>query len=360
MKINPWHRIAATAGAVLLVTVLAGAYRMAESHGVFTSVKPGFAGTCRTVRGVIGAEDIAIDRKDKIAFVSATDYRARGMGKPSAQDGLYAYAYLEPGAKPVKLSGTPADFHPHGISLYRAPDGSLTLMAVNHRMDGTNTIDIFSVDVSGGTATVTEVGSVGSRQLVSPNDVAAVDQDRFYVVNDSTSKTALGRWLEDNLVLPRANILYFDGIKFVVAAEGLNTPLGAAMSADEHYLYVPEALPRTLLTFERNPFSGQLQQVSALSVPSGLDNADVAADGSIWVAGHPKFNAMIRFIGNPSKPSPSEIFRIAVHDGVPQTASLVYANMGEEIGAASVGATADGHLLIGSPFDDKFLDCRGP
>ena len=357
MKINPWYRIAATAGAVLIVAVLAGATRMAESHGVFTSVKPGFAGSCRAVPSATGPEDIAIDGKDKIAFVSATDRPARNKGKPSPRDGLYSYAYTQPGAGLVKLSGAPADFHPHGISLYRAPDGTLTLMAVNHRMDKTNTVDIFSVEIENGAARLTEVGSIGGRLLTSPNDLAAVDEDRFYVVNDHTSKTDLGRWLDDTLVLPRANILYIDGVKFVEVANGLNFPNGAALSKDGRYLYVPESYPRTLLTFERNPFSGQLKEVNALSIPSNLDNADIAADGSIWLGSHPKAFAMAKFRSDPSKPAPSEIFRVAVQNGIPQAVSLVYANLGEEIGASSVGATADGHLLIGSPFDSKILDC---
>jgi arylesterase/paraoxonase len=333
---------------------------MAESHGVFTSVKVGFAGSCRAVPSATGPEDIAIDAKSKIAFVSATDRPARGKGKPSPKDGLYSYTYTEPGAGLVKLSGTPQDFHPHGISLYRAPDGSLTLMAINHRMDKTNTVDIFSVEIANGTARLTEVGSIGGRILTSPNDVAAVDEDRFYVVNDHTSRTDLGRWLDDTLVLPRANILYFDGVKFVEVVNGLNFPNGAALSADSHYLYVPQSYPRLLLTFERNPFSGRLKQVNALPIPSNLDNADVAADGSVWLGSHPKAFAMAAYRSDPSKPAPSEIFRVGVQNGIPQAASLVYANMGEQIGASSVGATADGHLLIGSPFDSKILDCRLP
>lgn len=360
MKINPWTRIAATAGAVAIVAVSAGTYRMLESHGVFTTVKPGFDGTCQTVRGVAGPEDIAIDGRDKIAFVSAMDRRARAKGKASPQDGLYSYDYLQPDAALVKLAGTPADFHPHGISLYRAPDGSLTLMAINHRMDKTNTIDIFSVSVAGGAAKLTEVGSIGSGMLVSPNAIAAVDQDSFYVVNDHTSKTALGRWLDDNLIVPRANALYFDGVKFTEVAAGLNFPNGAALSADGHYLYVPEAYPRALLTFERNPFSGQLKQVSALDIPSNLDNARVAANGSIWVGSHPKTYAMDAFRSDPTKPAPSEIFRVSVANGIPQSATPVYVNMGQQIGGSSVGAVADGHLLIGSPIDTKILNCRLP
>ena len=54
------------------------------------------------------------------------------------------------------------------------------------------------------------------------------------------------------------------------------------------------------------------------------------------------------------------MFKIAVKNGIPQSATLVYANLGEQIGAASVGVLADGHLFIGSPFDHKILDCQLP
>ena len=64
-------------------------------------------------------------------------------------------------------------------------------MAINHRMDETNTVDIFSVDFDNGAVELTEVGSIGGGILISPNDLAAVDEDRFYVVNDHTSKTDL-------------------------------------------------------------------------------------------------------------------------------------------------------------------------
>ena len=360
MRLNPWYRMGATAAAVVVVALLTGTFRLLESHGAFTEVKPGFAGTCRPVNGVVGPEDVAIDAQDKIAFVSATNRPARASGKPSPGDGLYAYNYLQAEAKLVKLAGTPSDFHPHGISLYRAPDGGLTLMAINHRLDGTNSVDIFTVDVAHGAVSLKEVGSIDSGLLISPNDLAAVDQDRFYVVNDHTSKTQFGRWLDDNLVLPRTNILYFDGISFKVAADGLNFPNGAALSKDGRYLYVPESYARTLLTFERNIFSGQLKQVNALPIASNLDNADVASDGSIWIGSHPDAFAMATYRSDPSKPAPSEVFQVSVHNGVPQSAALVYANMGEQIGASSVGAVSDGHLLIGSPFDSKILNCLLP
>ena len=360
MKVKPWHRIVATASAVVLVGVLTGAVRLLQSHGAFVTVKPGFAGVCRGIASPTGPEDIAIDTKDGLAFISATDRPARSKAHPSPADGLYTYAYGAPGAALIKLAGTPGDFHPLGISLYRSPEGGLTLMAINHRLDGANTIDIFTVDVTNGAARLTEVGSIAGGVLISPNALAAIDEDRFYVVNDHTSKTTLGRWLDDNLVLPRANVLYFDGVKFRVVAKGLNFPSGAALSPDERFLYVSQSYPRTLVTYERQPVSGKLQQVSSLAIPSNLDNARLAPDGSIWLGSHPDAFAMAKYRIDPSKPAPSEIFHVLLKDGIPDSAKLVYADKGSQIGASSVGAVADGHLLIGSPFDNKILNCKLP
>src|SRR6185437_14190447 len=49
--------------------------------------------------------------------------------------------------------------------------------------------------------------------------IAAVDRERFYIANDHGSTTALGRALDDYLVLPRANLLYFDGTVFRAVAQ---------------------------------------------------------------------------------------------------------------------------------------------
>jgi len=358
MRRLQWRRIVATAGAVLLVTLLTAVVRLLQSHGVFATVTPGFAGACRTVPGPAGPADLVFDDQGKIVFVAATDRRARRQ--PAAQDGIYAYAYAKAGARLEKLAGTPADFHPTGISLYRGSEGGLTLMAINRRADKTNAIAIFQVSYQNGMPRLAEVGSIGGGALVSPSAIAAVDEDRFYVVNDHAGSSALGRWLDDTLVLPGADIAYFDGIKFTMVANGLNTPGGAALSGDGRYLYVPQAYPRTLLTFERNPFTGRLSQAGELFIPSNLDKASVAADGAIWLGSHPKAFATARYRNHLTKPAPSEIFRVGVKDGIPQTADLVYANSGAQIGASSVGLAADGHLFIGSLYDAKILDCTLP
>ena len=124
LRMRPAVRAAITAGSIILVTAIALAFRTLTAFGVFTDVTPGFAGVCTAINGVEGPEDIAIDDKLGVAFISAADRRAKANGRPSPQDGLYVLA-LNGAGNLAKLSGTPADFHPHGISLYSArPTGA--------------------------------------------------------------------------------------------------------------------------------------------------------------------------------------------------------------------------------------------
>jgi arylesterase/paraoxonase len=354
---RPAVRAAATAGTLALIAVLALAFRSLNAFGVFTDVVPGFAGSCTAIPSASGPEDIAIDETSGFAFVSAMDRRARAAGKPSPSDGLYALALNAP-AHLVRLAGTPADFHPHGISLVRTADGALTLMAINHRADGSHSVDSFDVAVKDGAVRLTEVGSIQSGQLVSPNAIAALDRNRFYITNDHTSVTAFGRMLDDMLVIPRANVLFFDGTVFFVVAKGLAFPSGAALSPDGRHLYITEAYNRRLTTYARSPVSGATEAVGTLAIPSNLDNLRFDAAGHLWVGSHPKALAMAAWRSDPSKPAPSQIFKVTLAGGIPQNAVAVYTNPGGEIGGSSVAAVTGKRMLIGSPFDTKILDCR--
>lgn len=356
---RPLKRIAITAGTVIVVGVVALVARTLVASGVFVAVTPGFGGSCRTLTGIVGAEDIAIDRRDRLVFLSATDRRATA-GKPSRTDGLYTLPLDHPEAGFTRLAATPGDFHPHGIGLFRAADGSLTLMAVNHMGPGQSAIDIFEVAVAGGAATLREIGAIQSDRLVSPNDIAAVGKGQFYVTNDHGSRTQFGTTLETYLLLPRANVLYFDGSVFKEVATGLVFANGIALSPDGNHLYVAETSARRLQTFARDAFSGKLTPENSFALPSGPDNIDVDDTGALWIAGHPNLIAFLDYVGDPSKPSPSQILKVTVAGGIPQTAEPIYTNPGREIGASSVGAVADGHLFIGSVFDPKVLDCRLP
>lgn len=355
---RPAVRAATTAGAILVAVTIGIAVRTLYIYGVFTNVTPGFAGRCTAVGGIDGPEDIAIDGTSGLAFISAFDRRARAAGRSASQDGLYVLS-LGDATHLTRLAGTPADFHPHGISLLRDADG-LVLMAINHHADGTNSVEVFDVKLGGNAVLLSETGNIESRELVSPNAIAAVDRERFYIANDHGSTTALGRALDDYLVLPRANLLYFDGTVFRVVAQHLAFPSGLALSPDGHFLYATEANARRLDTFTRQPVSGALDETGTLDIPSNVDNLRFDSAGNLWVGSHPKALAMAAFRADPKKPAPSEIFKVTLASGIPQFAEPIYTNDGGQIGGSSVAAVSGKTMLIGSPLDDRILVCRLP
>jgi len=356
---KPARRIAIIVATVIVVGIGGLAARTMILAGVFDEVKP-VPRVCRTLSDVTGVEDIAVDSKDGLVFLSATDRRAIALGKPSKADGIYTAALAHPEAGFKRLDGAPGDFHPHGISLYRAPDGSLTLMAVNHITPQRSAVDIFEVDAANGAARLKETGDIQGDKLIHPNDVAAVGKDQFYVTNDHGSRTPLGMTLENYLTLPRANVLFFDGMIFREAATGLVFANGINVSPDGNHVYVAESTARRVQTFGRDPFTGKLTPENAFAFPSGPDNIDVGEKGDLWIAGHPKMFDLVTYASDPSKPSPTEIFHVRVAGGIPQSAEPVYVNTGREIGAGSVGAQAGRNIFIGSIFDPKILECALP
>jgi len=320
MRTNPWFRIAATAGGILFVLLLAASWRFAQSRGIFASVQDRAPGTCRALEGVTGVTAIAMDVRASTAFVA------------SRQGALYAWH----DGTLTKMAGTPKDFHPVALAVAHPPGAAAMLQALFDRAGGDPSIAIFNI-LPG---KLVEVGRLGTDMLTDPADLAAVDGTRFYLVNRHGSRTALGRWLDDTFLVPRAEVLYFDGMKFVAVAGRLNSPSGLALSPDGSHLYVGEELSRSLASFTRSDFTGALGSTALLSLPAGPRKITPAPDGSLIVAAWPKRGA-------------GAVYRVRLDGGVPQSSELLYATTHGEVTAA---AEAGGHLLIGT--ETALVDCR--
>ena len=339
------------------VTAFAG-LRFLITHGAFAAVPQGFAGTCRSVN-LTGPGDIALDRQTKTAFIAASDRRALQAGRPSPADGLYSYDYGKPDARPVRLAGMPKDFHPQAVALHR-DRGGLTLFVVNRLASGDSVVDVFAAIVRDGVPALEETGRIASGLLASPDAVAAVDGARFYVANRYGAKTDLGRRFDDALGLPRANVLFFDGTTFRVAAKGLASPAGVAVSPDGKYLYVTEGYSRRLIAFLRDPMAGKLKEEGRLALSANPAGAAFDAAGNLWIAGSPKALAVGTFRADQNRPASSVVYRVSLEDGLPQGYEQVYADRGAAIGAAAAAAADGKRLFVGSALDGKFLDCTMP
>ena len=231
----------------------------------------------------------------------------------------------------TKLSGTPKDFHPVAIALAAGK-----LQAVFAHADGSYALAVF--DVLPGK--LVETGRLTTDQITDPTDLAAVDDQRFYLVNKHSTHTAFGRWLDDAFLIPRAEVLYFDGMKFIPVAKRLNSPSGVALSPDGGQLYVAQELTRSLATFGRNVFTGALDHAELINLPAAPIKITVAGGGSLIVAAWPKRGT-------------GAVYRVRIADGAPQPVELLYSTKSEDVTAA---AEVGGHLLIGSK--KGLRDCK--
>ncbi len=330
-------------------------YFFLRDAGVFTTVAPKSAGVCRTITGgdIVGVEDLTIDPDTKLAFLSGYDRRADGAGGP-ARGAVWTYDLSAPDAAPVDATATalPAGFSPHGISLWRGPDGRKALFAINHA-GNRHTVEIF--DVAG--ATLTHRQTVSGDALVSPNDLVGVGPEAFYVTNDHANVSGWRRTAEDYLRLRETTVQFFNGEVFARVLYGVGGANGIAVSADGRSLYLSAASERTVHVYDRDPATNALTHRAAVAVPGFADNIEVLADGDLLLGLHTKILQLLAHFGDASKLSPSHVMRLK-QDGkggfVPQT---IYYNDGAEISGVSVAAGLDQRLLIGAIMEPKILDC---
>jgi arylesterase/paraoxonase len=347
--VREMRRAAFAAGLALLACCGYVAAQVIPASGIFQTFEQRVVDDCRAVTIAPGTEDVTIEPDFKAAFISADDRRATFAGRP-VQGGIYGINIEAPDLV-VKVSvDAPADFHPHGISIWRGADGSRRLFAINHAADGEK-VEIFDLGEDG---MLTHLETISFPEMTSPNDLVAVGPRAFYVTNDRGYKTGLMSTLEAYLALPFASLAYFDGEKGSYAARGLVYANGVNQSPDGKTIYVAELLKRRIAVFERNAETGALARKRSFSVMTNPDNIEVAKDGGLWVAGHPKIFEFLKHVKDPSHPAPSHVIRVNARTG--ENKEFFYDGEGG-LNASSVGAMWDRTLIVGSVFDDKVMVC---
>jgi arylesterase / paraoxonase len=268
---------------------------------------------CEKVAAVAGPEDIAIDARSGIAYVSATDRWFLFGGQETATrpaDGRPGHIYaIDLDKDPHRARDvTPEElrsesFAPHGISFLPLPDGRGRLFVINHRYAPTaegwdrssvkDSIEIFDVD---GMTLRRAHGSPLSddRLLVSANDIAAIDGARFFVTNEHGSRPSLWRHLRDLFGLNDGNVLFYDGKAFrqfgppISGANGVAVPMSRDGTAAK-VVHIASIFNGEIVSYSwagRDP-----QPENARTIPLGTrpDNITVDPDdSSLLVAGHPK------------------------------------------------------------------------
>jgi arylesterase/paraoxonase len=339
-------RVLLGVGLVVGLSVLGTVWILGRG-GAFKKIEPHFAGNCETLPLDASAEDMAIDRERGYAYLSYLDRQSIVKGSATVQGTIMRVDLSKPTllADPA-LVGQPAFFRPHGLSLYVAPDGVRTLMAINHpanRGKEPESIVIFEEAEPGRFVMVDEVSSP---LFNSPNDIAAVGPRQFYVANDKATGGGLAGALQQ-LGIGASPLVYYDGKEARVVAKDIASGGGINVSADGTTLYVTETAGMRLRVLDRNPATGDVTEKARIPLGTSPDNVDVAADGSLTIGAHANTLALIRHFISGS-PSPSQVLRVIPDNGGKPAVDEIYLDDGSNISAGSGGFTYGNKLLIGS------------
>jgi arylesterase / paraoxonase len=357
---NPWKPLK-WAGALVVAAAGIAGIAVLRVGGAFRSVVPDFAGACSPLTLAGSSEDIAVDRRRGLAYLSLLDRDSARRGEHDLGTVMLLDLNLAEPAPRAAMAYDPEGFRPHGLSLFAASSQPARLFVISHRPDGSHTVEIAEEGTTGG---FFPKETIRDAAFVHPNAIVATGARQFYLTNGNADE---GRWaLATQALLQsgRSTLVYFDGDKARVEVAGLNLPSGMALSPDGSRLYVAETLARKLRIYRRDAVSGALALEQTIELEAAPGNLDVDDDGVLWIAAYPKLLSLAAHLRDPRKRSPTQVLRFdpgvgnSAHGGKDSRFVAIYANDGAEISAGSAAAPWRDEFLVGAPFDKKVLICK--
>ncbi|MBX3420382.1 MAG: SMP-30/gluconolactonase/LRE family protein [Pirellulaceae bacterium] len=343
-------------GLVALLT--AWIVKTAYDAGEFKSLQPHFAGQKRTITDVVGGEDITIDHARQIAYISADDRQTRARQPDQAVGGIYRLDISDVHAQPVLLKRQPNEpIAPHGISLYQSPSGDSHLFVVDHQLPEHRILH-YVVEPNAGLRLVNTFQD--ATWMISPNDVVAIDEQRFYFTNDHGSATGWGKFFEEYLQLSRGSVVYYDGKGYSKVATQIAYANGINTSADASYVYVASPIGKQLIVYRRDQASGKLEKLRTVLLGTGVDNIERDTDGNLWVGCHPKLLSFVRHARDTRRLAPSQVLKLTRKGEHDFSVAEVFLDDGSQLSASSVAAVSGSVMLIGPVLDKKLLRCSLP
>jgi arylesterase/paraoxonase len=307
-------------------------------------------GACRPVLGLESSEDIVIDPVTGTAYISS--FWRRNPPGMEIEGAVYRYQIGRDELPANMTRDLEFSFHPLGLGLFSS--GNDQFLFVVNRQPGNNCVEKFRIQDS----ELIHQESICRERFHSANDVLPISEQEFYLTNEHGSRTQFGRWLEDMTGFGTGEVLYFDGFSSRRVARGISYANGIDDSPEGSIVYVAASRAKEIKIYRSSSETRGLTLEETLELNTGVDNLNVDSQGTIWVAAHPDLLAFLEYSRNPSVLSPSQVLRIDPMENGSFNVSRVYESDGEYLSGSSVAAVWEDRLLIGSAFDQRFLECR--
>ena len=288
-----------------------------------------------------GPEDMVVDTitEEPRLLVSCN---SRRPGEKNYAE-IFVY-YPETGKnKLLKRINEPSNllFNPHGIDLVKVND-DLILLVVNHESE-IHLSSILRYKVL--KDELIFLNKITDPLIASPNAVAGFSNGTFLVSNDAGKA---GNFIEAFLMLKRAQIVFYDGLKCSVAAGKFCYTNGITIK-DNRKVYLTSTRQNKVWQFDFA--AGKLINQEVIAKVHGGDN--LRLDGKdVLVACHLRFLDFLKHMKNSQHHSPSTVYRIK-----PDTrkTTVEFYDDGNQISAASTGIVFRHSLYVSGVFDPKMV-----
>lgn len=298
-----------------------------------------------------GPEDMVLDQvHDRIIVSCCQRRKSDGDRKNEERAG---YGFINPPDATFQrfaIAGLPplACLRPHGIDI-SIENGESYLYSVSHcDLDGRDQSIILKFRIS--PDTLTYVGTYQNPHfLISPNDIAVTGAGKFYVTNDSTRSSRLGRFLDQALNLKSSNVVFHRNGSWQVVLDSLPFANGIASRGGQLFLTMTYQSSLHVYTALE---SGRLELAGRISCSRGMDNITFTEDGRLVVAAHTDLFKFARYAVGLAKVSPGAVFLL---DPSSEQVSTLFRDPGNIISACSTGLIHKGKLYLSQVFKGQVL-----
>jgi len=332
-----------------VILIIGFAVHSLANMGVFRKIENKFDGEIVKTIELPGDEDITVSSTDSFALISSTK---RLIFPPTTNEiGNLYYMELKSGDFNIKLLETsiPGPFAPHGISMFKTGEDTYKVLAVNGKVDG-HSIEVFKLIKD----SLIYEKTLSDPSMISPNDVQAIDADRFYFTNDHKYTKGIKRILEEYLDWDVSNVVYFDGKKYMEAANGIAYANGINLDRKRDLLYVASSRDFLVKAYSKKS-DGTLEFIEDIPIGTGVDNIEVDGEGNLWLGCHPNLLKVGAYEQRKKPTSPSEILKIIYVSKKHYKIENIFLNDGNVMSASTVAAPFGNFVLAGNIMDNKFI-----
>lgn len=339
------------------------------------------APSCEQIGEFPGPEDFDVAELDGLPVLIVSS-AARRDSDDRAAAGLHLVDPAAGTSLPMTLHGRDGCSHNfHGLATAEVEDGRWELWVINHHDPGDreredclvatdddgrvllHTVEHYRVGIDG----LEFLERLANPLLTNPNDIDAARDGRLWLTNNPD-------WQGDEVVgdvlfkRGTGRVIRYDpgeGGGWSVFAEDFVYANGLLFSpgGDRNRLWVASA--HGVLVEIGLDEEGWLvdRRVHELKPKAALDNI-MAAEGKLWITGHPKPAAFIRHVRRPKAKSPTLVFAVErdpTAEGGWRSSPVLHARKGEiDAGSTAMPLDGAGTFAVGDVFEPGLRRCTIP